>query len=317
MNQSMVMEELTAFGPQQRRAVSLSAARAYVRRLTQAHSENFSVVSWFLPRRYRPAFEAIYAFCRWADDLADESADPLELLDWWQDELDRCFSGQARHPVFVALAPVIEAHKLPREPFDDLIRAFRQDQQIHCYETWQQLLQYCALSANPVGRLILCLCDCRASWQWACSDATCTALQLTNFWQDVRRDLLHQGRIYIPQQIAAQNGLDLQQLQNRVAAGSGAAALDAMDGSAEQVRAYRATLRQVVNDTWPLFEEGKALWPSLPRDMLRTVMLFTFGGETVLRKIEKQHCGTLWRRPRLSRGHKLMLLGRAMGRNLR
>src|SRR5262249_21730635 len=141
----------------------------------------------------------IYAYCRWADDLADEpaDADPLELLDWWRDELQACYSGSPTHPVFVALRETIAQFQIPWDPFLDLLSAFEQDQRIKEYDTFEMLLDYCRRSANPVGRLVLYLAECHDEERGKLSDCICTALQLANFWQDVARDL-DIGRVYLP-----------------------------------------------------------------------------------------------------------------------
>src|SRR5271155_2312225 len=186
-----------------------SEAERYTRWLATHHYENFNVVSWLLPRDLHQHFYNVYAYCRWADDLGDEIPQKeraLELLDWWERELDDCYNARPSHPVFVALRETILAKDIPREPFADLLRAFRQDQNVKRYQTWDAVMDYCIYSANPVGRLVLYLCGYRDSERQRLSDATCAALQLANFWQDVSRDL-EKGRIYIPLDAAAAQGL--------------------------------------------------------------------------------------------------------------
>src|SRR5271163_2905143 len=183
------------------KAPSVEEARAWCKRLAESHYENFHVATWFLPAALRPHFHAIYAYCRVSDDLGDEVGDPakaLALLDQWDGELDACYEGRARHPVFVALAETIHDCKIPKQPFADLLVAFRQDQVETRYATMVDLLGYCRYSANPVGRLVLYACGEADEEKFSLSDATCTALQLANFWQDVRRDYA-KGRIYLPQ----------------------------------------------------------------------------------------------------------------------
>ncbi|MBA3315858.1 MAG: squalene synthase HpnC [Planctomycetaceae bacterium] len=191
---------LDRFGPQASgRAVSTAAAEDHCRSLAGGHDENFSVLSFALPKALRQDFANVYAFCRWADDLGDEVAgteDSLRLLDWWQSELDACYRGEAWHPVFVALAKTIRRHRLPKEPFDDLISAFRQDQTKTAYESFEELRDYCRRSADPVGRIVLRLCDRYDEENVALSDSVCTGLQLINFWQDVARDFAI-GRVYL------------------------------------------------------------------------------------------------------------------------
>ena len=163
---------------------SVKQAEQYTRWLATHHYENFVVASVFLPRHLRQHFYNVYAYCRWADDLGDEVPDTqraLELLDWWEQELNACYQGHPSHAVFVALRKTIVAKDIPRQPFADLLKAFRQDQTVKRYSTWDSVLDYCVYSANPVGRLVLYLCGYRDESRQKLSDATCTALQLANF----------------------------------------------------------------------------------------------------------------------------------------
>ncbi|MBL4702620.1 MAG: squalene/phytoene synthase family protein, partial [Phycisphaeraceae bacterium] len=195
--------------------LSYDQAVRYTKNLTQSQYENFTVVSWFLPKPLKQDFHAVYSFCRWADDLGDEVGDPhksIELLNWWRWELDACYAGSPKHPVYIALEPVIKKYDIPRKPFDDLIDAFVQDQTVNRYDSWDQVLDYCTRSANPVGRLVLYMSGYRDDEHQRLSDATCTALQLTNFWQDVRRDVLDRDRVYIPRDIARANGLSVDEM---------------------------------------------------------------------------------------------------------
>src|SRR6266853_3265889 len=187
---------------------SPESAQRYTRWLATHHYENFNVASWLLPKELHRHFYNLYAYCRWADDLGDEIPDArraLELLNWWQEQLNACYEGRPAHAVFVALRETIIAKDIPKQPFADLLKAFRHDQTNKRYPTWDSVLDYCVYSANPVGRLVLYLCGYRDEPRQKLSDATCTALQLANFWQDVSRDL-EKGRIYIPLDIAAQHG---------------------------------------------------------------------------------------------------------------
>ncbi len=169
-------------------AATLAEAREYCACLARSHYENFSVASWFLPRRLRQHFFNVYAYCRISDDLGDEVGDTaasIELLDQWQRELDACYAGSPKHPVFVALAETVRECDIPKHEFSDLLIAFRQDQTITRFDTFDDVLAYCHYSANPVGHLVLSLCGYRDAERQQLSDYTCTALQLANFWQDV------------------------------------------------------------------------------------------------------------------------------------
>src|SRR5689334_14661492 len=181
-------------------APSLRDAQSYCERLARSHYENFSVATWFLPKRLRQHFFNVYAYCRISDDLGDETGNPdasLQLLDQWESELNACYEGKPKHPVFVALAGTVREFEIPKHEFADLLTAFRQDQTITRYETFDDLLGYCRYSANPVGHLVLYLCGYRDAERQQLSDFTCTALQLANFWQDVGVDY-EKGRMYLP-----------------------------------------------------------------------------------------------------------------------
>lgn len=304
------MELLGAFGPGgTAEPVARAEALAYVEGLARGHYENFSVLSSLVPPGLRGHFAAVYAFCRWSDDLGDETgadegarARSLELLEWWEGELEACFAGRARHPVFVALEPTIEAKGLPIDPFRDLISAFRQDQTVRHYRTWEQLEDYCRRSANPVGRLVLMLAGYAPGGENAArydmSDATCTALQLANFWQDVRRDLVERDRVYIP---SDETGVTPALLRDWAGRGEDPAA---------RVPFIKA-LRPLVRRTEEMFERGAGLPGRLDAEIAPVVWLFGAGGRRILGKVERAGCTSLWKRPRLAGWEKAALVGRA------
>jgi squalene synthase HpnC len=277
-------------------APSLGDARAYCRRLAESHYENFHVATWFLPKPLRPHFHAIYAYCRIADDMGDEvgdTAQAMALLGLWGRELDACYQGRARHPVFVALGEAIRACSIPKEPFADLLTAFRQDQTVTRYASREDLLAYCRYSATPVGRLVLYACAEADEERFRLSDATCTALQLANFWQDVRRDYA-KGRIYLPLGDMRRFGVGEETIAGGVA-------------TAE----FRALIRYEVDFTRGLFEEGLALAGMVRRDLALDLELFSRGGLEILRSIERLDFDVLRARPALSKGAKLRLALRA------
>jgi squalene synthase HpnC len=301
------VQQLDLYGPERCESLSLDQARSWCRRLAHGHYENFSVISALVPRDRRDDFAAVYAFCRWADDLGDEIGDrdrSLELLTWWRQELQRCYDGNPRHPVYTALAPVIERCELPIDPFDDLIRAFEQDQRVTRYETWDQLIDYCRLSANPVGRLVLMLLGAPRddAQQLARSDAICTALQLTNHWQDIRRDVIDRDRIYVPREL-----IEIPDFEDRLVA-------SARQGYAvdrEFLPAARSLVRTLVGRTWDLYEAGEGLAASLPTTTGSIVWLLESGGRRVLRLIEMWDYETVLHRPALGKASKLGLVARA------
>lgn len=317
---SAIIDQLDRFGPDRCEQLTYDAAAAYTDRLARTHYENFSVVSWFLPRRLREDFRNVYAFCRWADDLGDQAGSrdrSRELLAWWRRELEGCYAGSPRHPVFVALNRTVRRHDIPRKPFDDLIDAFVQDQEVARYQTWEQVLDYCTRSADPVGRLVLYLCGHRDPERQALSDATCTALQLTNFWQDVRRDVLERDRVYIPADVARKHGLDIETMVAAIKSDTSgpAGCCSGCSVGSPGVRAlrgpYRDTVRELVGRTWPMFARGRGLWPMVERDVRLDIRLFTLGGEAILRKIQQQDYDTLMSRPRLGKLAKAGLMLRA------
>ena len=307
-----VVDELRQYGPDRvgpgtGAAMDLAAARAWCGRLARGHYENFSVLSSLVPVRLRDDFAAVYAFCRWADDLGDEAGTPgeerLRLLAWWRGELEACFAGAPRHPVFVALRPAVERHSLPIRPFDDLIRAFEEDQLKSRYATWEELRSYCTRSADPVGRIVLGLFGCASEERFALSDRICTALQVVNHVQDVRRDLEERGRIYLPAEFTS----GIADFEDRLA--RSAALGHACDR--EFLAEYRAAVRPIVDRCWTLFDEGRALLDGLPAEARPVVRLFAEGGESVLAKVEAWNLETCLHRPRLGKGQKAMLVGRA------
>ena len=275
----------------------VAQAEQYTHWLATHHYENFHVVSWLLPRRLRRHFYNVYAYCRWADDLGDEVGDTaraLELLDWWESELDLCYAGQPSHPVFVALEPTIREFDIPAQPFRDLLSAFRQDQTVHRYATWDGVLEYCRYSANPVGRLVLYLCGYRDAERQRLSDATCTALQLANFWQDVSRDL-DKGRIYIPVDALERHGLQTSDIEARL-----------FD------KRYEELMRDLIARTRQLFAEGRPLASMLASRLSIDIELFSRGGLAVLDAIESSGYNTLAARPSISGPRRLLLFGRTL-----
>jgi squalene synthase HpnC len=268
-------------------------ADEYTRWLATHHYENFHVVSWLLPKRLHQDFYNVYGYCRWADDLGDEigdHAESLRLLAWWRESLQAMYAGEATHPVFVALRSTVARYSIPQEPFDDLIRAFEQDQTVTRYRDWDDLFGYCRYSANPVGRLVLYLCGYSDAERQRLSDATCTALQLANFWQDVTVDW-EKDRVYIPLDVLERHG-----------------------SSVEEIAARRATpgfleaMREIVDRARELFLEGLPLAGMVDRRLAVDIELFSRGGMRVLDKIAAQGYDVLARRPSVSKTERVWIL---------
>ncbi|MBA3916664.1 MAG: squalene synthase HpnC [Acidobacteriales bacterium] len=277
-------------------APSLEQSLAYCRRLARSHYENFSVASWFLPARLRQHFYNVYAYCRISDDLGDETGDAavsLTLLDLWEAELNQCYHGQPRHPVFVALQGTVREFDIPRQPFADLLTAFRQDQTVTRHPKFADVIEYCRYSANPVGRLVLYLCGYRDAERQALSDFTCSALQLANFWQDISVDYA-KGRIYLPLEDMARFGVGEQDIAGR-----------------NNSQAFRALLRFEVERARDWFRQGMPLVGMVDRELAVDLDLFSRGGLEILNAIERQHYAVLGNRPAISKFRKLSLVAHA------
>jgi len=272
---------------------------AYTRWLATHRYENFQVVSFLLPKRLHQDFYNVYAFCRWADDLGDEVGDTqesLRLLAWWRGELNRMYAGEASHPVYVALRATVLRHELPVETFDDLIKAFEQDQTVTRYRTFHDVFEYCRYSANPVGRLVLGLCGYHDAARYALSHATCTALQLANFWQDVTVDWL-KDRVYLPTDLLEKHGTSVNAIAQRK-----------FDDR------FRAAMKEAVDVARGLFLNGLPLIDQVDRRLAIDLELFSRGGLKVLEKIERQDYNVLAGRPAISKIERVGILLGALRR---
>jgi squalene synthase HpnC len=277
-------------------APSLEEARSYCERLAKSHYENFSVATWFLPKGLRQHFYNVYAYCRISDDLGDEVGNPqqsLELLDQWEGELNSCYAGSPKHPVFVALAETVREFGIPKYEFSDLLVAFRQDQTVSRFETFNDVLGYCRYSANPVGHLVLYLCGYRDSGRQQLSDSTCTALQLANFWQDVFVDY-GKGRIYLPLEDLRRFGVTGDDIAQRRATPQ-----------------FVAMMKFEVERAREWFQLGLPLIKMVTRELATDLELFSRGGQEILNAIERQGFDVLSSRPAISKSRKLMLVLRA------
>ncbi len=273
---------------------SADEGEAYTRRLATSHYENFHVVSFLLPKNLHQDFYNVYSFCRWADDLGDELGDTeesLRMLAWWRHELERFYAGDtARHPVYAALRRTLDRHALPIDPFADLITAFEQDQRITRYRDFDELFAYCRYSANPVGRLVLYLCGYSDAPRQRLSDATCTALQLANFWQDVTVDF-EKDRVYLPLDLLARHGCTVDDI-----------------GARRFTPAFGEAMREAVQVARKLFIQGLPLAGQVNRRLGVDLDLFSRGGLRILDKIGQQGYDVLTKRPSVSKVERVGLL---------
>jgi squalene synthase HpnC len=260
----------------------LANAYACCKRLATSHYENFTIASWLMPRAMRPHIYAIYAYARIADDFADEEKS-LAKLDEWERELDLAYAGTPRHPVMIALADTAKRFAIPRQPFSDLLRAFRSDVSFEGFDTIEDLMQYARYSANPVGRLVLYLFGYRDEARQCLSDLICSGLQLANFWQDVAIDLA-KGRIYLPRRDMDRFGVTVEKL--------GAGSVDAN---------FVALIDHEIRYTRDLLERGAALHDLVDRRLRRDIRMFAGGGLAILRAIEKAGYDLFRRRPKLTK----------------
>jgi squalene synthase HpnC len=258
-------------------------------RIAREHDENFPVASWLVPADLRPHVAAIYAFARGADDIADEpgrsAEERLALLDDWSAHLRQ----PPRDDVFRALADTRARFHLPLELFDDLLSAFRQDVHTTRYDSWAALFDYCRRSANPVGRLVLRLAGHERPDADRWSDAVCTALQLTNFWQDLAIDW-SRGRRYLPREVWAPAGADPDELNRGVI-----------------TPAWRAALTEAARVTRAQFTDGRAVCDVL-RGRLRYELRATWlGGRRILDRLEADGFDVFRRRPTLGAADLLVI----------
>ena len=270
----------------------------YCEKVAHDHYENFPVASRFIPADKRKYLAAIYAFSRTADDYADEpgytAAERIESINRWEQRLNDCYNGEASHPIFVALGETVERFQIPLDLFQNLLHAFRSDVTTHRYATFEQVLEYCTYSANPVGRLVLLLFNYRSELMMMHSDNICTALQLTNFWQDVSVDL-EKDRLYLPKEDLDQFGVSEDEIFGRLPS-----------------TRFRKLISFEVARTERLFREGKPLLQEVGRDLRFELKLTWNGGMNILGKVKSQGFDVFQKRPRLSTLDKMRLFLRTL-----
>jgi squalene synthase HpnC len=262
--------------------LSIEEAYAWCGRLARSHYENFTIASWLMPREMRRYMHAIYAYARMADDFADEEHS-IAKLDEWEKELDLAYAGSPRNPVFVALADTVRRYQIPREPFVDLLRAFRSDVNFQGFDTSDDLLGYARYSANPVGRLVLYLFGYRDAERQHLSDLVCSGLQLANFWQDIAIDF-SKGRIYLPRRDMERFGVSVDDLRER-----------------RMTPGFVSMMRHEVEYARAMLIEGAALNRLVDRRLRRDILMFAGGGLAILRAIERAGFDVFRMRPSLGK----------------
>lgn len=282
-------------------ATNLADAYAWCGHLARSHYENFTIASWLMPREMRPHMHALYAYARLADDFADVDQS-LAKLDEWERELDTAYVGTPRHPVFVALADTVRRFEIPREPFADLLCAFRSDVNFSGFDTIEDLLGYARYSANPVGRLVLYLFGYRDAQRQRLSDLVCSGLQLANFCQDVAIDFAN-SRIYFPRCDMRRFGVTSADLRDLVttaalrAAGTNSAARRDLAHPA----GFVALMQHEIAFARDLLTRGAELAHLVDRRLRRDILMFAGGGLAILRAIEKIDYDVFNRRPKLGK----------------
>jgi squalene synthase HpnC len=263
--------------------------------MSRAADENFPVASWLLPRATRAHLMAVYGFARLVDDLGDDApGDRSRLLDWLEGELDLVYSGEPTHPLMGRLAPTVRRFAIPREPFDRLIAANRQDQVVTEYADFQDLLAYCELSANPVGHLVLYVLEAATAGRMALSDSVCTGLQLVEHWQDVAEDL-RRGRVYLPRHDLERFGCTREDLAAHRAG-----------------NAFRRLMAFEVGRARELLDRGAPLARDLGGRGGLAVAAFVAGGRSALDAIGRAGYDVLSRSPRPSRSRRVWDLVRTI-----
>ncbi len=282
-----------------RHRATIDQAFAECERYTKSRVENFAVGSLLIKRPLRRHFYSIYAFCRGVDDIGDEAeGDRIELLAKWESELDLCYRGTPTKTCFIALQHTIIEFGIERDPFKRLIEANLRDQFINRYPDYPSLLDYCEHSANPVGHLVLSLMGIKDLESRCLSDYTCTALQLTNFYQDVTRDYKI-GRIYLPQDELRRFGVDESEIAGGIVSDR-----------------FRRLMKFQVDRARRMFESGYPLIEKLPSRAKLEFAMFNAAGLAVLDKIEAQGMDTLSSRPTLSRAKMSQIIFRILARGV-
>jgi squalene synthase HpnC len=277
---------------------SIDDAQAYCEKIAKAHYENFVITNHFTPPEVRNHIQNVYAFCRYGDDLGDDAPFPpderMMLLQAWLEDLriahDDNWNGTPRHPILIALAHTSKTFNIPIKPYEKLITAFMWDQERIQYSSWDELKQYCEHSADPVGHLFLYVYGHDNDELRHLADSTCTALQLANHWQDIRRDLV-QGRRYLPLETMEKYQYTIEDYNNMI-----------------YDERWVKILKEEVDRAQALFDEGKKLWSKVDAHLAVDLEMFTLGGEEILKSIRKQRYNTWVKRPKVSKFKQIRLL---------
>jgi squalene synthase HpnC len=268
----------------------LQQAYKWCEDFARSNNENFTVVSWLLPKELRSHFFSVYAFCRYTDDLGDEAeGDRKALLNAWEKEILSAIEAESSRPLTKALIQTINECAIPVELFLRLIEANRMDQHKQRFTDYEELLNYCSYSANPVGQMVLGILGHHDTERIELSDATCTGLQLANFWQDVSVDIT-KGRIYIPLEDLEQFGVTETDIHKK-----------------NVTHSYRDLMEFEVNRTRGWFQKGAALERMLSGNIRTDIRLFRQGGEAILDAIQNVQYDTLSSRPTIKNGRKAKL----------
>jgi squalene synthase HpnC len=278
----------------------LNSSFKYCEEIAKNHYENFPIASLLIPKEKRKYIYAVYAYARAADDFADEEnilggkPKRLALIDEWNEKLKECYKGKSYDPIFIALNNTVQENNIPIETLEALLKAFRQDVEKQRYKTFDEVLEYCKNSANPIGRIILMIFGIKDPEYYVYSDKICTALQLTNFWQDINIDL-KKDRIYLPEEDILKFGYSYEELNAK-----------------KYNNNFKELIKFEIKRTRDIFNEGKKLIELTlknikTKNLAKELKLIWLGGNEILNKIEIAEFDIFNNRPVLSKFDKIKI----------